>query len=343
MLNKDILYLSSLHGVTGSETAVSGAVLDMLRPLADNVEIDRSGNVIGHLFCGKANAPKLTLSAHLDQVGLLITEITDEGFARVASVGADPRVILGTKFLALTDTGPLHCYSAAMPPHLQRPGDDEKAINIKDVWLDLGMDGADARRLVHPGDAVVFDVEPAELLNRRITGAALDDRAGVACILDALRELQGKDLFCDISVLFSTMEESNHQGCLAALQQIRPDYMIAVDVCHGSTLNCQEYDRVHELGCKAVIAFGMNSVPAFAKWLEETALSNRIPYEREALPGKSFTDAWVAQTTNAGICTAIVSIPLRHMHTPAEVLDLGDAEAVSKLLSAVCTSFGGLK
>lgn len=342
MLKNDILYLSSLHGVTGSEDAVTKAVRDLLQPLVDTVRIDQMGNVIGSIACGKSGAAKLMLSAHLDQVGLIVTKLTDEGFVRVASVGVDPRVMLGMKLLILTDSGPLYGYSVAMAPHLQKPGDDEKAVSINEVWVDTGMSGEMARKLIRPGDTVVYDVGPRELLNGRITGAALDDRAGVACVLETLRSIRREKLLCDICVLFTTMEESNHQGCSAAVRQLRPDYMIAVDACHGRTLNCCAYDRVHDLGCGAVIAFGMNSVPAFAETLTEIARMNGIPHDREALPGKSFTDAWVAQTANEGVFTAVVSYPLRHMHTPVEVLDLDDAEAVSKLLAATCTTFGGL-
>ena len=126
-----------------------------------------------------------------------------------------------------------------------------------------------------------------------------------------------------------------------ALEQLRPDYFIAVDACHGRTLGCHEYDRVHDLGCGAVISFGMNSRPAFAGELALIAQMERVPFDREAMPGKSFTDAWAAQITHEGVCTAVVSYPLRHMHTPVEVLDLGDAEAVVHLLAAVCAHFGG--
>lgn len=126
------------------------------------------------------------------------------------------------------------------------------------------------------------------------------------------------------------------------MHSLCPDSVIAVDVCHAKTIGCKEYDRVHEFGCGAVIAYGMNSMPRFAGTLERIALKNGIPYEREALPGKSFTDAWVAQTANKGARTAVVSIPLRHMHTPVEIIDLRDAAAVTELLKETCLVWEGL-
>ena len=164
----------------------------------------------------------------------------------------------------------------------------------------------------------------------------------MACILAALRALVGKELHCELQVLFATMEESNHEGCAAAMHSLCPDSVIAVDVCHAKTIGCKEYDRIHEFGCGAVIAYGMNSMPRFAGTLERIALKNGIPYEREALPGKSFTDAWVAQTANKGARTAVVSIPLRHMHTPVEIIDLRDAAAVTELLKETCLVWEGL-
>lgn len=341
MLKKDILSLADIPGVTGNEDAVAEAVYERLLPLVAEARIDGQCNVIGRI--PREGTPRLMISAHLDQIGLMITRISDEGFAEVAAVGGiDPRTLLGGKFLVLGEKETFHAYSAAMPPHLQKAGDDEKAVSVKDIRLDLGMSGEEARKLIAPGTPVVFDVKSTELLNNRITGAALDDRAGVACILEMLRRLQGRELPCDLTVLFASMEESNHQGCAAAVQQLRPDYMIAVDVCHAATLGSSEQDRVHVPGCGAVIAFGMNSVPAFAGRIAETAQRHNIPYDREALPGNTYTDAWCTQTSNEGVCTAVVSMPLRHMHTPAEVLDMQDAEAVCALLTAFAGEFGGL-
>ena len=341
MLKNDIFYLASLRGVTGEESEVSSAVAKMLESLVDQVKVDGLGNVIGTLSCGKENAKKLVLSAHLDQVGLMVEKITEGGFIKAVSLGVDPRVMLGTKLLILTDSGPIHCCSAAIPPHLQKEGDAEQAVDIHDVWLDAGMGGEDARKVIHPGDRVLYDMRPAELLNDRITGAALDDRVGAVCILEALSRISRAELKLDLCVVFTTMEESDFQGCTYALEQLRPDYFIAVDACHGRTLGCHEYDRVHDLGCGAVISFGMNSRPAFAGELARIAQMERVPFDREAMPGKSFTDAWAAQITHEGVSTAVVSYPLRHMHTPVEVLDLGDAEAVAHLLAAVCAHFGG--
>lgn len=300
------------------------------------------GNLMGIRRCGKPHAHRLLLSAHIDQVGLIITEIVDEGFARAVSLGADSRIMLGTKLLIVTEHGELHCCSAALPPHLQRDGDDSAPIRMDEIWLDLGMRGEEARALIHPGDRVVFDVKPTMLLNNRGTAAALDDRVGVASILACLRALEGKELPCELQVLFTTMEESSHEGCAAAMLELKPDSMIAVDVCHARTLGCKEYDRVHDLGCGAVIAWGMNSVPRFAEVLEKIAREKNIPYDREAIPGKSYTDAWIAQTSNLGIRTAVVSIPLRHMHTPVEVVDLNDAAAVAELLKETCLVWEGL-
>ena len=342
MLKDDIFYLASRHGVTGSESEVAEAAAKLLRPLAEEVWTDALGNVMGRVSHGVDGAPRLLLSAHLDQVGLIIVGVTETGFARVATMDADLRVMLGTKFLVMAEGGAIPCCSVAVPPHIQEPGDDERPVDISMVWLDLGMDGTAARRRVHPGDTVVYDIEPTELLNRRLTGAALDDRVGVACVLDALRTIRGQRTLCNIYVLFTTMEEDNHQGCLAAVRQLHPDYMIVVDACHGRTPGCLEYERVHDLGCGAVIAFGMNSASAFASRLVKVAVENMIPFDREALPGKSFTDAWVAQTANEGVYTAVVSYPLRYMHTPTEVVDLGDAEAVSALLARACVTFEGL-
>lgn len=343
MIKDDVFYLTKLCGITGDEGEVSEGLSKLLEPLVDEVKVDSMGNLIGIRRCTNPAAERLLLTAHMDQIGMVVTEIVDEGFARAAGLGVDSRVMLGTKLLILAEHGKLRCCSAALPPHLQKDGDDSAPVSMDQLWIDLGMSGEQAKKLIHPGDAVVFDMQPAMLLNNRITAAALDDRLGVACILSALRALAGKDLSCELQVLFATMEESNHEGCAAAMHSLRPDSVIAVDTCHAKTIGCKEYDRVHELGCGAVIAYGMNSMPRFAAALERIAREKGIPYDREALPGKSFTDAWAAQTSNEGARTAVVSIPLRHMHTPVEVADLRDAEAVAELLKETCLVWEGLR
>lgn len=341
MIKDDILYLTTLCGITGEEKEVSEAVADLLAPLVDEIKIDQMGNVIGIRHCKRTNAERLMLTAHLDQVGLVITDIVDEGFARVAGLGVDSRVMLGEKLIVFTDHGKLHCCSAALPPHLQKDGDDSATVQMDEVWIDLGMDGEKARSLIHPGDRVAFDVQPTMLLNNRVTAAALDDRLGIACILSALRALANQELSCELQILFTTMEESNHEGCAAAMHLLKPDSVVVVDACHAATLHCREYDRVHELGRGAVISYGMNSVPCFADILVEIARKKGIPYDLEALPGKSFTDAWTIQTANEGTWTVVVSVPLRHMHTPVEVADIKDATAVAELLKETCLMWEG--
>ena len=223
MIKDDILYLTTLCGITGEEKEVSEAVADLLAPLVDEIKIDQMGNVIGIRHCKRTNAERLMLTAHLDQVGLVITDIVDEGFARVAGLGVDSRVMLGEKLIVLTDHGKLHCCSAALPPHLQKDGDDSATVRMDEVWIDLGMDGEKARSLIHPGDRVAFDVQPTMLLNNRVTAAALDDRLGIACILSALRALANQELSCELQILFTNMEESNHEGCAAAMHLLKPD------------------------------------------------------------------------------------------------------------------------
>lgn len=341
MLKNDIELLVGVHGISGQEQEVSYLVKDMLAPLVDEIEIDDMYNVIGRRYSKHSDTPRVMLNAHIDQVGLVVTEIIEGGFVKAASYGADSRTLLGLKMLIITKEGTIRCFGTAIPPHLQQEKDDEKSVEISDVYFDTGMPDDKLRMLVRPGDPIVFDSKVKPLLNNRITGAALDDRAGIACILDALRQIKDHVLPYELYVLFSTMEEINHQGCLARMPIDRPDYIITVDVCHGATIDNTEYDRVHQLGCGAVIITGANSTPKFSNHLINVARKYKIPFEREALPASTYTDAWVAQTAYKGAYTAVVSLPLRHMHTPVEVIDLRDAEAVSSLLAQFCIEFGG--
>lgn len=341
MLKNDIELLAGAYGIPGQEQEVSSLARDMLAPLVDETEIDDMYNVIGRRYSKHSDMPRVMLNAHIDQVGLIVTDILKGGFVKAASYGVDARALLGLKMLIITREETIRCFGTAIPPHMQEDKDEERPVEISDVYFDTGMSDNKLRMLVRPGDPIVFDSKVKTLLNNRITGAALDDRAGIACILDALRQIKDHVLPYELYVLFSTMEEINHQGCLARMPIDKPDYIITVDMCHGATIGGTEYDRVHQLGCGAVITMGANSVPKFSNHLINVARKYEIPFQREALPASTYTDAWAAQTAYKGAYTAVVSLPLRHMHTPTEVIDLRDAEAVSSLLAQFCKEFGG--
>ena len=340
-LLETIRSLTDVYGVSGDEFGVSAVAAELLKPYVDQVEIDKLGNVIGRRSCGKPGAKKLMLDAHLDQIGFMITQITEEGFCRFIGMGVDQRMLLGSELTVLTKEGPIPAVVCCLPPHIQNPGDNKKSVPIDEMALDLGLNGEQAKKLVRIGDYAAFSEEAFALQNDLLCGKSMDDRACFVCILLALEALTDQELDVDLIILGSTKEEVGGHGARARAFADRPDYAIAIDVCHAKTADSKPGDRVSDLGGGPVIAFGSNSVPRFARRLTEIARAKEIPYQIEAIPAHSGTNAWAIQTEEGGVCTAVVSLPLKYMHSPVETLKQSDMRQTGRLLCEFVRSFDG--
>lgn len=341
-IKKEIMELSAMRYVSGGEGEFPYLLADKMRPFVDSVHVDRFGNVIGYRSSGQKNVPRLMLDAHIDQVGLIVTEVSGEGFVRFSSIGTDTRVLLAKEMVVLTRNGFVKGVISVLPPHLQNEGDDQKPIHASEMALDLGLSGEQARLLVRPGDLIAYDAEPVELLNNIIAGPAIDNRAGFVSVLYTLELLKEVSLPCDIVVTGTTREESGFYGAVQCVKSECPDYIIVVDACHARTEDAHPYERVHEMGAGPVIGRGANSAPRLAERLIRIACAEGLCYQLEAVPKTSFTNAWAAQIAGQGAVTAIVSLPVRYMHTPVETLCVEDARTLGKLLGTFCRSFDSL-
>lgn len=327
--------LVNAYGVSGDEYRVSDIAAELLRPYVDEVNVDGFGNVTGIRRCGIAGAKKVMLDAHIDQIGFLVTEVTDEGFLRFMGMGVDQRMLLGSELTVLTRTGEqLPGIVAAMPPHLQNPGDNKKSLPIDKMVVDLGMTGEQAKQKVHVGDYMAFANDAMDLLGDVVCGKSMDDRACFVCILHALELLKDKPLGVDLIITGTTKEEAGGHGAMTRAWHERPDLAIAIDVCHAKTADAGPGDDVYEFGGGAVVTVGINSHPRLARRVMEVARAKRIPYQVNASPAHTGTNAWCVQTIAEGITTLVVSLPLKYMHSPVEMLCMSDVKNVGALLAA---------
>lgn len=339
-LKEKIKLLTRAYGVSGDEFRVSKIAAELMAPYVDRVETDAFGNVTGYRSCGIPGAKKLMLDAHIDQIGFMVTEITEEGFLRFLAMGVDERMLLGSELRVLTKTrGDILGVVAAMPPHMQRPGDQKKSVPIREMVVDIGMTGEEAKAAVQVGDYMVFAAEPFDLLSGELCSKALDDRACLVCILHALELMQGKPLAVDVIVCATTKEEMGGHGAQACAYREMPDYAIAIDVTHARTGDAPQV--LKELGDGADISIGSNSRPAFAKKVIEICRAKQVPHRLDACPSASGTNAWTMQMMQAGVCTLVVSLPLKYMHSPVEVLRMKDVDSVSRCLAEFAMSFDG--
>ena len=332
--------LTNAYGVSGDEFRVAKIAAEMMAPYCDRVDIDDFGNVLGYRDCGIPGAKTVMLDAHIDQIGFLITEVTEEGFLRFTTVGGvDQRMLLGSELTVLTKKGPILGIVAAIPPHLQKAGDDKKSVPIPEMVVDIGMTGEQAKKGVRGGDYMAFANDAMELQGDALCGKAFDDRACLVCLLHAMELLQGKPLAVNVVVSASTKEETGFQGGISAGFKVQPDYAIAVDVTHARTGDAPQV--IVKLGDGPNVDMGSNSNPKFAKRVIEVARAKQIPHIVPSCPAGSGTNAWPIQMQGQGVTTLVVSLPLKYMHSPVEMLRMSDVKNVGKLLAAFIETFDG--
>ena len=332
-----IAALADLRGVSGRESAVGQAAADFLRPFAPDAEY-RDGSVTAHIG-QDAGKPTLLLCAHLDQVGFLVTDITEDGFLRIGAVGGiDRRLLLGQPVIAEGSVRMAGVISILLLHLLQ----GEQAVpDDAQLCVDLGVSSAEALKdKISRGDAVYYGTSCKPLLNNKMTGSALDDRCCVAAVIMAAEQIsKTENLPCNVTVVLSGQEERSGRGAKQAAFREHPDCAIAVDVTFGMA-HGEDPHECCELGKGPAIGISSVLSPAISAELESTAKDQNIPYQLEIMPGTTGTDADSLALAPGGCAAATVSVPLRYMHTPVEVIDISDVEQTAALLAAFAGRFG---
>ncbi len=330
--------LCTLSGPSGFERQAAEGAAELLRPWMDEVAIDRMGNVVGVRRCGKADAPKLLLDAHLDEIGFLVTGHQD-GFLRFAPLGGvDPRMLPDREITILTQP-PRFGVVACLPPHIQTREDMDKSQPIKELYLDVGLSQEEARRLIPIGTPAVYRAGCAPLGEQLLCGKALDDRACFAVLLDAMERLKGEALDVDLYVLGSTQEETHSTGAITAAYGIAPDLCVAVDATHGDSPDAAK-EKTFPLGKGPVVGVGPNCTRWMSKRLERKAEELGLEIQIEVMAGSSGTNGWPLQISREGVATAVLSVPLRYMHSPMETAHRRDLEDTAKLLVSFVLEIG---
>lgn len=323
---------------SGFEGPAAAVAADLLRPLVDEVWTDALGSVIGVRRCGKPNAKKLLLDAHLDEIGLIVTGIED-GFLRFRTIGGvDPRMLPDRELTVLTET-PLFGVVACLPPHVLKAEDADKATPITELCIDVGMTQEEAVKAVSVGTPIVYRGSCFSLGENQVCGKAMDDRSCFVILLRAMELLAEKTLDVDLYIMGSVQEEVRGSGAIAGTFAIAPDWCVAVDVTHGRTPDGPK-DRTCELGKGPAIGIGPNMTRWMTRRMIAKADEEKIPWQGEVMAGRSGTNGWHMQTIREGVATSVISLPLKYMHTPIEVLALEDIEHVAKLLCAFTVDLG---
>ncbi len=334
METKDFLFeLSRTPGASGYEAAIASICVREFKKYCDDVRVDNLGNVIAHK---KGNGKyKIMFAAHMDEIGLMVRDFEKGGFILFDTLGGfDQRALVSQEVLVHTKNhGDLLGVIGVKPPHLINPLDIKKSYKIEDMAVDTGYSYERIKEIVSIGDIMTIKREPKLLKNDYATGKAFDDRAGLAALLDCMKNLKDYNTDLDIYYVGSVQEEVGCRGAKTAAFGIKPDIAIAVDVGFGKTPELSE-DRTIKLGEGPGVGVGPNVHPRVLEHLKSAARENNVKMQIEVLPFSSGTDASLMQISRGGVCTGILSIPLKYMHTSVETMDLKDIKETGRLLSS---------
>lgn len=337
--------LSQAPSPSGFEQPVQRIIRRELTDVADNIETDVMGNVIASLDgSGSVDRPRVMLAGHCDEIGFMVKYVDDNGFIYFAPIGGvDPHLVPGQRVNIHTANGTVLGVMGKKPIHLMDPKDRETVVKFKDQFIDIGCTSSDeVLALVNIGDPITFVPSLQRLQGDLVTSRAFDDKMGAFVITRVLQEVaqrvgKAENLPVDLFSVTTVQEEVGLRGASASVYGVNPDVGIAVDVGFASDFPGVNKKEVGDLGVGKgpIIARGANINPVLFQLLIDTAAAEEIPYQVVGMPRATGTDANVMQLSRGGVAAALVSVPLRYMHSPVEVLSLSDLEHTINLLTAV--------
>lgn len=330
---------------SGYEQPAQSVVRAYASEFADDVRTDVMGNVIASK--NGAGTPRVMLAGHVDEIGLIVSYIDDSGFITFKGVGGwDTAVLVGQSVTIHTAEGPIPGVVGRKPIHLMSANERGRPVEMDQMFIDTGIEVPEkeskkskdkAARKVRIGDPVTIGFGFMPLQGDLVAGRCFDDKAGTFAVIEALRLLARRKLAAGVFAVSTTQEEIGLRGAHTSCFGIDPHVGIAVDVCFASDTPGDSKKQTSDvkLGGGPTIARGANINPKLYSLIIEAAESKNIPYQLEAAPGGTGTDANAMQLTRAGVATALIGIPLRYMHTPVEVVSLRDLENTARLLAEV--------
>ncbi len=332
-LKSTLRALCVASGVNGCREAADVAAT-VLSEFTEEIRRDRMGNVLGVLRSDTPNAPTLLLEAHVDEIGFTVTEIDDNGFLKVAPCGGADNRALSAAPVTVLSAPPCNGVFCSTPIHLAK--DDAPLTELTERGIDVGMIAEEARSRIPLGTRAVFAAHFEELLGDRVCSKALDNRAGVAAILYALSLLKGNALPFNLAVAFCVQEELGLRGAKTAAFGIKLDAAIVVDVSFAHTPDADKA-ACGTLGGGVMLGISPILDNNMTESLRELAEKRNLPLQCEVMGETTGTNADVISVTADGVPTVLLSIPLKFMHTPSEVVSLRDVETVARLLAVFVT------
>jgi putative aminopeptidase FrvX len=330
--------LLTAAGPSGHETDPATVWREGCATFAHDVRSDQVGSSVARVP-GTGGGPSLAIIGHIDEIGVHISHIDDAGYLRFGDVGGwDPIVLVGQRMRIMTRIGAITGVIARKPIHLMKEEDRKQVPALKDLHIDIGAkDAEQAAELVRIGDVAVIDVQPVEMPNGRLVSRALDNRIGCYVAAQAARLVaEAGGTPGEVIAVAVAQEETTFAGSRTSTFALEPDLAVAVDVTFATDQPGIELGPItkHALGSGPVIARGTTLHPRLTELLYETAEQEEIPFTVESLGRGTGTDADAVHISRTGVPTCLVSVPIRYMHSPVEMVSLDDIAAAAKLIAA---------
>ncbi len=331
----------STSGLSGYEVPIRQLIEETWQPLTDELSVSRIGSLHGFKRGTQTAEPRksILIATHMDAIGMMVTRIVD-GFLYFTEIGGlDPRVLPGQP-VTVFGREELPGVIVQPPAHLLPADAQNCVVPLDKLMIDTGHPARRVSELVRPGDLIAFAQPPLNLGTDLLAGHSLDNRASVAALTHCLDVLQTRHHAWDVWAVATVQEEETLGGAATSAHHLRPDLAIAVDVTFGKEPNSPSH-KTAELNKGPVLGWGPNIHPGVHKALKQAAERLEMPTQFEIHTRHSGTDAYSLQTAVEGIPTMVISIPLRYMHTPVEVIHLKDVTRVGRLLAEFIAGLDG--
>ncbi|KAF1301943.1 glutamyl aminopeptidase [Enterococcus saccharolyticus] len=328
--------LTELQGTSGFEQDIRAYMRKEITPLVDEVQQDGLGGIFGIRQHEEADAPRVMVAAHMDEVGFMVTQITDRGLFKITPLGGwNPYVVSAQRFTLKTMKGDYPCISSSIPPHLLRGTAGQKSLEVTDILFDAGFESREEAEAfgVRPGDTIVPQVETIKTANgKNIISKAWDNRYGCTVVLEALEALKNEKLGHTLIAGANVQEEVGLRGTKGAVNKFKPDLFFAVD-CSAADDTVTKNGTFGHLGEGTLMRIydpGLIMLPRLKEYLLDTAETNNIPYQY--FVSKGGTDAGAAHTANEGIPSTVIGVVGRYIHTHQTMFSIADYDAAREML-----------
>ena len=329
-LKKIVEDMTQARGLPGYEGDVANVFVNEMQKMGLKTDIDGIGNATAYL--GEKDGPRIMVTAHMDEVGLIVTRISDDGAVRFTRMGGlDPRILPGSKVKVYTGSGALTGVVGAKPPHILTAQEKKKSLMFDDMYIDMGMPADKVKQIVRVGDTASIYGPVTQLSHDRLAAKTMDDRACLAALCLCAEQLKDVKLPGQVCFTGACQEENGSKGATTAAYRLNPDLAIVIDVTHGATPDCRPQDTFPL--DKVVMSVGPNIHHKMHERIMQTADKNGIAVMECACSGATGTDAEVTQVTRLGIPTVLVELPLKYMHTSVEVFEVKTLRECARLMS----------